>query len=112
MEWCRNVLWYFRYHCEIVLGKCWILLAYFKYWQSTLNKKPFFFLFFPILLSHKSDHGNDTIEQIDEDIAVTRSQTNFICPITQVCVTATVIDREVVISCPSLVCLLQICSTC
>ncbi|KAF4798187.1 Tribbles 1 [Turdus rufiventris] len=29
------------------------------------------------------DHGNDTIEQIDEDIAVTRSQTNFICPITQ-----------------------------
>ncbi|NXM87874.1 NSE2 ligase, partial [Oenanthe oenanthe] len=27
--------------------------------------------------------GNDTIEQIDEDIAVTRSQTNFICPITQ-----------------------------
>ncbi|NWS30007.1 NSE2 ligase, partial [Polioptila caerulea] len=29
------------------------------------------------------DHGNDTIEQIDEDIAVTQSQMNFICPITQ-----------------------------
>ncbi|NXH42891.1 NSE2 ligase, partial [Dicaeum eximium] len=40
--------------------------------------------FFPILLSHKSDHGKDTIEQIDEDIAVTASQMNFICPITQV----------------------------
>lgn len=93
-----------------MLGKCWILLAYFKYWQSTLNKKPFFFFFFPFYFL--IDHGNDTIEQIDEDIAVTRSQTNFICPITQVCVTATVIDREVVISCPSLVCLLQICSTC
>ncbi|XP_041316597.1 E3 SUMO-protein ligase NSE2 isoform X2 [Pyrgilauda ruficollis] len=32
----------------------------------------------------KQYHGNDTIEQIDEDIAVTRSQMNFICPITQV----------------------------
>ncbi|KAJ7404029.1 E3 SUMO-protein ligase NSE2 [Willisornis vidua] len=32
---------------------------------------------------HISDNGNDTIEQIDEDIAVTRSQMNFICPITQ-----------------------------
>ncbi|XP_066032200.1 E3 SUMO-protein ligase NSE2 isoform X1 [Chamaea fasciata] len=31
----------------------------------------------------KQYHGNDTIEQIDEDIAVTRSQMNFICPITQ-----------------------------
>ncbi|NWY13947.1 NSE2 ligase, partial [Aphelocoma coerulescens] len=31
----------------------------------------------------KSNHGNDTIEEIDEDIAVTRSQMNFICPITQ-----------------------------
>ncbi|XP_056339054.1 E3 SUMO-protein ligase NSE2 [Oenanthe melanoleuca] len=31
----------------------------------------------------KQYRGNDTIEQIDEDIAVTRSQTNFICPITQ-----------------------------
>ncbi|RLW13387.1 hypothetical protein DV515_00000533 [Chloebia gouldiae] len=30
------------------------------------------------------DRGTDTIEQIDEDIAVTRSQMNFICPITQV----------------------------
>ncbi|XP_023777270.1 E3 SUMO-protein ligase NSE2 isoform X3 [Cyanistes caeruleus] len=30
-----------------------------------------------------SDHDKDTIEQIDEDIAVTRSQINFICPITQ-----------------------------
>ncbi|NXM69780.1 NSE2 ligase, partial [Serilophus lunatus] len=30
-----------------------------------------------------SDNGNETIEQIDEDIAVTRSQMNFICPITQ-----------------------------
>ncbi|NWT64337.1 NSE2 ligase, partial [Prunella himalayana] len=36
------------------------------------------------LFSIKSDHGNNTIEQIDEDIAVTRSQMNFICPITQV----------------------------
>ncbi|NXF02513.1 NSE2 ligase, partial [Smithornis capensis] len=32
---------------------------------------------------HISDNGNETIEQIDEDIAVTRSQMNFICPITQ-----------------------------
>ncbi|XP_068861574.1 E3 SUMO-protein ligase NSE2 [Aphelocoma coerulescens] len=31
----------------------------------------------------KQYHGNDTIEEIDEDIAVTRSQMNFICPITQ-----------------------------
>ncbi|NWQ75289.1 NSE2 ligase, partial [Columbina picui] len=28
-------------------------------------------------------NGNESIEQIDEDIAVTQSQTNFICPITQ-----------------------------
>ncbi|NXB70575.1 NSE2 ligase, partial [Donacobius atricapilla] len=28
-------------------------------------------------------HGNGTIEEIDEDIAVTWSQMNFICPITQ-----------------------------
>ncbi|KAM9235559.1 E3 SUMO-protein ligase NSE2 [Leptosomus discolor] len=28
--------------------------------------------------------GNEAIEQIDEDIAVTQSQMNFICPITQV----------------------------
>ncbi|NWZ22892.1 NSE2 ligase, partial [Asarcornis scutulata] len=33
----------------------------------------------------KSDNNdNDAIEQIDEDIAVTQSQVNFICPITQV----------------------------
>ncbi|NXE89604.1 NSE2 ligase, partial [Menura novaehollandiae] len=31
----------------------------------------------------KQCNGNETIEQIDEDIAVTRSQMNFICPITQ-----------------------------
>ncbi|NWT14379.1 NSE2 ligase, partial [Vireo altiloquus] len=31
----------------------------------------------------KQYHGNNTIEEIDEDIAVTRSQMNFICPITQ-----------------------------
>ncbi|XP_058687449.1 E3 SUMO-protein ligase NSE2 [Poecile atricapillus] len=31
----------------------------------------------------KQYHDKDTIEQIDEDIAVTRSQMNFICPITQ-----------------------------
>ncbi|NXF78980.1 NSE2 ligase, partial [Sclerurus mexicanus] len=31
----------------------------------------------------KQYNGNETIEQIDEDIAVTRSQMNFICPITQ-----------------------------
>ncbi|NXO18234.1 NSE2 ligase, partial [Oriolus oriolus] len=31
----------------------------------------------------KQYQGNDTIEEIDEDIAVTRSQMNFICPITQ-----------------------------
>ncbi|XP_064501165.1 E3 SUMO-protein ligase NSE2 isoform X2 [Pseudopipra pipra] len=30
-----------------------------------------------------SDDDDETIEQIDEDIAVTRSQMNFICPITQ-----------------------------
>ncbi|NXD20112.1 NSE2 ligase, partial [Spelaeornis formosus] len=30
------------------------------------------------------NRGADTIEQIDEDLAVTRSQTNFACPITQV----------------------------
>ncbi|KFP79645.1 E3 SUMO-protein ligase NSE2, partial [Acanthisitta chloris] len=32
----------------------------------------------------KQYNGNETIEQIDEDIAVTQSQMNFICPITQV----------------------------
>ncbi|NXJ93780.1 NSE2 ligase, partial [Corythaixoides concolor] len=31
----------------------------------------------------QSDNDNETIEQIDEDIAVTQSQMNFICPITQ-----------------------------
>ncbi|NXU47310.1 NSE2 ligase, partial [Turnix velox] len=31
----------------------------------------------------KSDNDNEAIEQIDEDIAVTQSQMNFICPITQ-----------------------------
>ncbi|KAM8811092.1 E3 SUMO-protein ligase NSE2 [Eudromia elegans] len=31
----------------------------------------------------QSDDGNESIEQIDEDIAVTQSQVNFICPITQ-----------------------------
>ncbi|NXA78563.1 NSE2 ligase, partial [Thryothorus ludovicianus] len=31
----------------------------------------------------KQYHGSGTIEQIDEDIAVTQSQMNFICPITQ-----------------------------
>ncbi|XP_065687310.1 E3 SUMO-protein ligase NSE2 isoform X2 [Patagioenas fasciata] len=31
----------------------------------------------------KQCNGNESIEQIDEDIAVTQSQTNFICPITQ-----------------------------
>ncbi|NXX87633.1 NSE2 ligase, partial [Centropus bengalensis] len=31
----------------------------------------------------QSDNENDTIEQIDEDIAVTQSQMNFICSITQ-----------------------------
>ncbi|NXP49419.1 NSE2 ligase, partial [Heliornis fulica] len=30
------------------------------------------------------DNDNEAIEQIDEDIAVTQSQMNFICPITQV----------------------------
>ncbi|NWZ68115.1 NSE2 ligase, partial [Acrocephalus arundinaceus] len=58
---------------------------YFKDQLKEMKKqcKNFFFSFFPILLSHKSGHGNDTIEQIDEDIAVTRSQMNFICPMTQ-----------------------------
>ncbi|KAM4685205.1 E3 SUMO-protein ligase NSE2 isoform 1-T1 [Amazona ochrocephala] len=32
---------------------------------------------------HKSGNGEEAIEQIDEDIAVTQSQMNFICPITQ-----------------------------
>lgn len=41
---------------------------------------------FPIIVRLKSDNNdNDAIEQIDEDIAVTQSQVNFICPITQVC---------------------------
>ncbi|KAM9644280.1 E3 SUMO-protein ligase NSE2 [Harpia harpyja] len=31
----------------------------------------------------QSDNDNETIEQIDEDLAVTQSQMNFICPITQ-----------------------------
>ncbi|NXT70292.1 NSE2 ligase, partial [Chaetops frenatus] len=58
---------------------------YFKDQLKEMKKqcKNIFFSFFPIILSHKSDHGNDTIEQIDDDIAVTRSQMNFICPITQ-----------------------------
>ncbi|NWZ74951.1 NSE2 ligase, partial [Poecile atricapillus] len=58
---------------------------YFKDQLKEMKKqcKNIFFSFFPILLFHKSDHDKDTIEQIDEDIAVTRSQMNFICPITQ-----------------------------
>ncbi|XP_010121443.1 PREDICTED: E3 SUMO-protein ligase NSE2 [Chlamydotis macqueenii] len=32
---------------------------------------------------HQSGNDNEAIEQIDEDIAVTQSQMNFICPITQ-----------------------------
>ncbi|XP_009995915.1 PREDICTED: E3 SUMO-protein ligase NSE2 [Chaetura pelagica] len=32
---------------------------------------------------HPSDNNNEAIEQIDEDIVVTQSQMNFICPITQ-----------------------------
>lgn len=41
---------------------------------------------FPIIVRLQSDNNdNDAIEQIDEDIAVTQSQVNFICPITQVC---------------------------
>ncbi|XP_071594474.1 E3 SUMO-protein ligase NSE2 [Heliangelus exortis] len=32
---------------------------------------------------YPSDNDNEAIEQIDEDIAVTQSQMNFICPITQ-----------------------------
>ena len=41
---------------------------------------------FPIIVRLQSDsNDNDDIEQIDEDIAVTQSQMNFICPITQVC---------------------------
>lgn len=39
----------------------------------------------PITVCHQSDNDNEAIEQIDEDIAVTQSQMNFICPITQVC---------------------------
>uniref|UniRef100_A0A8C9F4V1 Uncharacterized protein n=1 Tax=Pavo cristatus TaxID=9049 RepID=A0A8C9F4V1_PAVCR len=46
-------------------------------------------------------NDNDDIEQIDEDIAVTQSQMNFICPITQVCY-HTIRDWERAISCPSL----------
>ncbi|XP_010079040.1 PREDICTED: E3 SUMO-protein ligase NSE2 [Pterocles gutturalis] len=34
-------------------------------------------------LCHQSDNADEAIEQIDEDIAVTQSQMNFICPITQ-----------------------------
>lgn len=67
---------------------------------------------FPIIVRLQSDsNDNDDIEQIDEDIAVTQSQMNFICPITQVCYHA-VRDWERAISCPSLGCLLQIPSTC
>lgn len=40
---------------------------------------------FPIIVRQQSDNDNEAIEQIDEDIAVTQSQMNFICPITQVC---------------------------
>jgi len=67
---------------------------------------------FPIIVRLQSDsNDNDDIEQIDEDIAVTQSQMNFICPITQVCC-HTVRDWERAISCPSLDCLLQLHSTC
>jgi len=40
---------------------------------------------FPLTVCYRSDNENEAIEQIDEDIAVTQSQMNFICPITQVC---------------------------
>lgn len=47
MEWCRTMLWCFRYNCEIVLGKCWILLAYLSIGNLHSIKTFFFFLFFP-----------------------------------------------------------------
>lgn len=56
---------------------------------------------FPIIVCHKSGNGEEAIEQIDEDIAVTQSQMNFICPITQVCCHC-IIDWEIVISYSSL----------
>ncbi|XP_069636153.1 E3 SUMO-protein ligase NSE2 isoform X2 [Haliaeetus albicilla] len=36
-----------------------------------------------ITVCRQSDNDNEAIEQIDEDLAVTQSQMNFICPITQ-----------------------------
>lgn len=39
---------------------------------------------FPVIVCRQSDNDNEAIEQIDEDLAVTQSQMNFICPITQV----------------------------
>ncbi|NXX87043.1 NSE2 ligase, partial [Urocolius indicus] len=47
--------------------------AYFKDQLKEMKKQ----------FCHQSNNGSEAIEEIDEDIAVTQSQMNFICPITQ-----------------------------
>ncbi|NXO90286.1 NSE2 ligase, partial [Certhia brachydactyla] len=52
--------------------------------DSDLQRNEKYMCFKEQLKEMKKQYGNDTFEQIDEDIAVvSRSQTNFICPITQ-----------------------------
>ncbi|NXO82136.1 NSE2 ligase, partial [Sitta europaea] len=51
--------------------------------DSDLQRNEKYMYFKDQLKEMKKQYHNDTIEQIDEDIAVTRSQMNFICPITQ-----------------------------
>ncbi|NXL85850.1 NSE2 ligase, partial [Alectura lathami] len=53
--------------------------------DSDLEKNEKYMYFKDQLRDMKKQYNNDTdaIEQIDEDIAVTQSQMNFICPITQ-----------------------------
>ncbi|NXI36834.1 NSE2 ligase, partial [Galbula dea] len=52
--------------------------------DSDLQKNEKYMYFKDQLKEMRKQYNNEAIEQIDEDIAVTQSQMNFICPITQV----------------------------
>ncbi|KFQ13559.1 E3 SUMO-protein ligase NSE2, partial [Leptosomus discolor] len=52
--------------------------------DSDLQRNEKYIYFKDQLKEMRKQYGNEAIEQIDEDIAVTQSQMNFICPITQV----------------------------
>lgn len=59
------------------------------------------------ILVHRQLDNDEAIEQIDEDIAVTQSQMNFICPITQVCYHYYNNYWEIAVSYSSLICFVR-----